>query len=523
MKCMHCGAEMPEGANYCAKCARPLKSAVSEEQSSGVMPVNPSVQENQPQAVVLGKPRTNWGLPALLIGIISLVLSCIYLGFFGIIGIILGIIALKKREPKRGKAVVGIICSAVAFCISICVVAADTDDTLGDTTYQAEQSTGKDQSTSKNQSTEVSAEPTVKPSNTPKPTLSPAEQQKNIQKALRDRNEKDLKKYSSTEVSQAAGDILKNLPFKEAEDYKTATQIAGTMVSLYPDGKDVKKYKSIVSNYKLYTDTKEEKNSNKYKGINKKWDNASEAASHIISETFYVRYDLEANKSESTLDQIINAITQEAKEYKHAYYAQGSTFDFTLGWLPDDDAEYVIYTQSAFPKAGKYALELIPTGDTMKLSDDRGFERNVSTYTIFSEEDREEYERIGQLKFDYDELGRNVKEYKENIETICVSFTEQRESSNSDEEAEHEYIFPKSDVKKLTIEEIKKLSKSDIRLAKNEIYARHGRKFKDAGLQSYFDGKSWYVGIIEPDDFDESVFNKIEKYNIRLLAKYENL
>ena len=37
----------------------------------------------------------------------------------------------------------GIICSADAFCISICVVVADTDDTLGDTTYQAGQSTRK--------------------------------------------------------------------------------------------------------------------------------------------------------------------------------------------------------------------------------------------------------------------------------------------------------------------------------------------------------------------------------------------
>lgn len=85
-------------------------------------------------------------------------------------------------------------------------------------------------------------------------------------------------------MSQADGDILENLPFKEAGDYKTATQVAETMISLYPDGKDVKKYKSIVSNYKLYT--KEEKNSNGYKGIKKKWDNKPYI--HIINQRKYL-------------------------------------------------------------------------------------------------------------------------------------------------------------------------------------------------------------------------------------------
>ena len=41
-------------------------------------------------------------------------------------------------------------------------------------------------------------------------------------------------------------------------------------------------------------------------------------------------------------------------------------------------------------------------------------------------------------------------------------------------------------------------------------------------LQEYFDGLDWYIPTTSPDDFDESVFSKVEKYNVRLLAKYEN-
>lgn len=84
-----------------------------------------------------------------------------------------------------------------------------------------------------------------------------------------------------------------------------------------------------------------------------------------------------------------------------------------------------------------------------------------------------------------------------------------------------EYIFPESDTKKLSVKEIKKYGSTKLRIAKNEIYARHGRMFNDASLQEYFDSMSWYEGRIAPEDFDESVLNSIEKANIRLLAKYE--
>ena len=85
-----------------------------------------------------------------------------------------------------------------------------------------------------------------------------------------------------------------------------------------------------------------------------------------------------------------------------------------------------------------------------------------------------------------------------------------------------EYIIPDSDVRKITKSEVLALSKEERWIAKNEIYARYGRMFNNQDLQEYFDGLDWYIPTTSPDDFDESVFSKVEKYNVRLLAKYEN-
>lgn len=55
-----------------------------------------------------------------------------------------------------------------------------------------------------------------------------------------------------------------------------------------------------------------------------------------------------------------------------------------------------------------------------------------------------------------------------------------------------EFIMPETSFKLLTKEDISGLSAETLRLARNEIYARHGRTFKDNSLNEYFAQKSWY-------------------------------
>ena len=94
-------------------------------------------------------------------------------------------------------------------------------------------------------------------------------------------------------------------------------------------------------------------------------------------------------------------------------------------------------------------------------------------------------------------------------------------SGNLKEQSDSDDILPDSSSRILTDSEVKNLTKDQLRLARNEIYARHGRRFDDVELQDYFNSKSWYSGTIAPDDFTEEMLSEIEKKNIELIKKYE--
>ncbi len=86
------------------------------------------------------------------------------------------------------------------------------------------------------------------------------------------------------------------------------------------------------------------------------------------------------------------------------------------------------------------------------------------------------------------------------------------------------YLLPDSASRMLKESDIKGLSEWELKLARNEIYARHGRRFNDPDLQSYFDNCTWYRGVYEPEEFDRdhmSDLNEYEKKNAEFILQYE--
>lgn len=83
------------------------------------------------------------------------------------------------------------------------------------------------------------------------------------------------------------------------------------------------------------------------------------------------------------------------------------------------------------------------------------------------------------------------------------------------------YILPDSPSRELTIADISGLSHDQLDLARNEIYARHGRKFSTPTLQNYFNSQSWYTGTIEPNDFTDDMLSDVEKNNIQFIKDHE--
>lgn len=149
----------------------------------------------------------------------------------------------------------------------------------------------------------------------------------------------------------------------------------------------------------------------------------------------------------------------------------------------------------------------------------------------------DDYHTLEEVQAQYQETKNSLME--ENITIVQSAQDAQDESVSEEEETgaqeeepestqipeQDQYILPESNSRYLTDSDIDGMSLREINYAKNEIYARHGRKFKSEELQTYFDSKSWYTGKYEPEDFDEnyssSMLNTYEKKNAEFLRDKE--
>ncbi len=96
---------------------------------------------------------------------------------------------------------------------------------------------------------------------------------------------------------------------------------------------------------------------------------------------------------------------------------------------------------------------------------------------------------------------------------------------NGDEQVAHdgEYLLPNSDTVKLTRDDLRGFSKEDLRLARNELFARHGMIFGVTDLDNYFGSKSWYQPTYSYDDFlDKVEMNSVEEANLALIIALED-
>lgn len=86
------------------------------------------------------------------------------------------------------------------------------------------------------------------------------------------------------------------------------------------------------------------------------------------------------------------------------------------------------------------------------------------------------------------------------------------------------YVLPESATHLYSEAEVSGLSEWDLSIARNEIYARHGRGFADQELAAYFASQSWYRQQYTPEQFDAlspSPLNDVERANAALLLKVE--
>ena len=109
--------------------------------------------------------------------------------------------------------------------------------------------------------------------------------------------------------------------------------------------------------------------------------------------------------------------------------------------------------------------------------------------------------------------------------TAQTQFIEKVSNSMATSVVDRDYVFPNSDTVLLTEEDVLPIleDQETLQIARNEIYARHGRMFDTEWLQDYFNSKSWYEGIYTPAEFDSNVtLSDIETQNATYLVNLYN-
>ena len=115
------------------------------------------------------------------------------------------------------------------------------------------------------------------------------------------------------------------------------------------------------------------------------------------------------------------------------------------------------------------------------------------------------------------EFSETIEEYEDDT----YEYEDEEEEDYSYSSSNQDYVLPESSYRYITESDLYGLTEEECRIARNEIYARHGRMFKDAELQAYFNSKSWYTPTIPADSFQESMLNVYEKENKDVILEYE--
>lgn len=108
-----------------------------------------------------------------------------------------------------------------------------------------------------------------------------------------------------------------------------------------------------------------------------------------------------------------------------------------------------------------------------------------------------------------------------NVEKETETTEDVAEDVEDQEWEESEYLLPYSDSEYITKSDLQGMDASELRLARNEIYARHGFIFKADDIYSYFRTKSWYEATVPAADFNYNSLNKYEKKNIDVIKAAE--
>lgn len=169
-------------------------------------------------------------------------------------------------------------------------------------------------------------------------------------------------------------------------------------------------------------------------------------------------------------------------------------------------AEYEI-AGSDFYETGKNATELVDQLNTMGLSKSAASVYDRDTFRIcMADEGLKALSKI-QIMHSYLTTDKTHQydpwasvEYIEGLEDVTA------------------FVFPDSHIEKLTEADFVDKTVQELRIARNEIYARYGWSYQDEKLANLFQQRAWYA---PSENVADEILTEVERYNVQLISEME--
>lgn len=243
---------------------------------------------------------------------------------------------------------------------------------------------------------------------------------------------------------------------------------------------------------------------------------------------------------QSTIDRLELAQEEETKYWSKEYNLGIELYDDSIPEYVDDTDlaridMYIYGNQSMTPAF--YGVRIGDSVDLVKqqlesegfkFQNDKQQDRRLSRCTFIGSDGSTviaDY-RIKQKKICYLWYSKDIKvlelqKYGYVQDKLITGISAEIEKSTSS--SINEYIFPDSDTKYLSEDEVRAVETDKLMVGRNEIFARHGYIFEDEGLKKHFGSTSWYQGTVQGNQFSaDAVFNDFEKKNVELIKKIED-
>lgn len=138
------------------------------------------------------------------------------------------------------------------------------------------------------------------------------------------------------------------------------------------------------------------------------------------------------------------------------------------------------------------------------------------TIAKYANKENEEVTVQNEVDDDKDDIEKDV--VLDDVKTDTKTDEQEHTITQTDEG----YILPESSTRYYSYDELSTYDVETLRVARNEIYARHGRIFTSEDLRDYFEMQSWYEGIYSEEEFKEEWLNDYEIKNLDLIKSIEN-